>query len=327
MSQVQYLHTDQSRQEERRIWSAVRAILETDNYKHKISGAKSKSHWNTFQKLLHWVTIGLKTVNLYERGYNNIFKLELNKYRVTSPKIPKSFNGYSVLHLTDLHLDFVPELEQVISKMTKEISCDVCFITGDMRKDCTGGFRFIFRPLKNILTNIQATDGVYATLGNHDTYLMETMDGNIDIKFLINETIKITRGDDSIAITGTDDPFRYFTDQQIFALEQPVCEYKIALVHTSELSSVAARNQYDLYLCGHTHGGQICLPNGKPIISHQKEGKQFVQGLWNIDKMYGYTNKGCGVSGIAVRYNCPGEIAIFELYHGNEHTIQKVEHI
>jgi predicted MPP superfamily phosphohydrolase len=88
------------------------------------------------------------------------------------------------------------------------------------------------------------------------------------------------RAGQKILITGTDDPYRYYTIQELRALETSGYDFKIALVHTSELYDLAAENNYDLYLCGHTHGGQICLFNGKPLITHQYEGSRFVKGLW-----------------------------------------------
>lgn len=47
--------------------------------------------------------------------------------------------------------------------------------------------------------------------------------------------------------------------------------FKIALIHTSELSDTASQNGYSLYLCGLTHAGQICLPGGIPLVTHQYE--------------------------------------------------------
>ena len=85
------------------------------------------------------------------------------------------------------------------------------------------------------------------------------------------------------------------------------------MVHTPELAMVASKNKYDLYLCGHTHGGQICLKEGVPLISHQFEGKQFNHGIWNIGAMTGYTSRGVGVSGMPVRFNCPAEVTLITL--------------
>lgn len=324
MAEISYLHDRKRRRDQRRIWAAVRAVMESDNHKRKLSGKKSKSRWGLFQKILSVFEIFLKLSGLYKNGYNNVYELETNRYRITSPLIPASFNDYSILHLSDLHIDSVPGFHEMLIEKIKQYPCNICFITGDLRRDTSGGFRNIIKPLKELSSGMDVPNGIYAVLGNHDTYLMECLEDNLELNFLINETLFIEKNGEKIAVTGTDDPFRYFTDQEIYALEQDIEGFKIALVHTSELAEVAAGSKYSLYLCGHTHGGQICLPGGKAVITHQMEGKSFIKGLWGINGMRGFTHKGCGVSGIPVRYNCPGEIVYFVLRHGEKESIEKL---
>ena len=132
-------------------------------------------------------------------------------------------------------------------------------------------------------------------------------------ELLINESVEIEKDGQKILVTGTDDPFNYYTEQAMLCLETRGYDFKIALVHTSELAKIASANNYNLYLCGHTHGGQICLKEGFPLVSHQFEGKKFNQGLWKIGKMTGYTSRGAGVSGMPVRFNCPAEVTIITL--------------
>ena len=133
------------------------------------------------------------------------------------------------------------------------------------------------------------------------------------LELLVNESVELEKDGQKILVTGTDDPFNFYTEQAMLCLETKGYDFKIALVHTSELARFASANHYDLYLCGHTHGGQICIKEGFPVISHQFEGKKFNQGLWHIGKMKGYTSRGVGVSGMPVRFNCKPEITIIEL--------------
>ncbi|MCJ7615551.1 MAG: hypothetical protein MUO43_03335, partial [Desulfobacterales bacterium] len=115
---------------------------------------------------------------------------------------------------------------------------------------------------------------------------------------------------------GLDDPHYYYTDQALCALEEECDNFKIVLVHSPELYDMAANNDYNLYLCGHTHGGQISLPGGIPLITHLYVGKKFHSGLWSYSNMKGYTNQGCGVAGIPVRFNTKSEIALITLKKG-----------
>jgi predicted MPP superfamily phosphohydrolase len=89
--------------------------------------------------------------------------------------------------------------------------------------------------------------------------------------------------------------------------------YSIALVHSPEMAVQAAERGYSLYLCGHTHGGQICLPGGRPMVKRLIRNRSFAAGLWRCGRMSGYTNSGAGVSGPPLRYFSRGEAALVTL--------------
>jgi hypothetical protein len=75
-------------------------------------------------------------------------------------------------------------------------------------------------------------------------------------------------------------------------------------------------NGYRFYLCGHTHGGQICLPGGYPVIRHLRYGRKYYRGLWRYRKMIGYTSQGCGTIGIPIRFNTVSEVTLAKLLKG-----------
>ena len=310
---VQYLLNNEYRKESHLIWAVTRSVLEANNYKHKKSGKKTKSHWDKFESILQVLKLMLKMMNIYEKGIRKARQIKINTLEMKHQRLPKAFSGYRILHLSDLHLDALPGIEKKIIKKIHETKFDLCIITGDFRKDQEGGYDKIFTPLKKIIDTIHCPDGIYAVLGNHDTYLMKSLEDHMNIRFLINESVSISRKGSHIFLTGTDDPFAYYTEQAAVALQHPYSGFKIAAVHTPELKNLAADNHYNLYLCGHTHGGQICLPNGTPLITHQKEGREFAMGRWHVNGMTGYTSTGCGVSGLPVRYNCEGEITLIKL--------------
>ena len=88
---------------------------------------------------------------------------------------------------------------------------------------------------------------------------------------------------------------------------------KIALVHSPEVAHLAAPAGYALYLCGHTHAGQICLPGGQPIITNSALRWRHARGLWRRGDMLGYTSPGAGTSGLPVRYFTRGEVTVLTL--------------
>ena len=84
-------------------------------------------------------------------------------------------------------------------------------------------------------------------------------------------------------------------------------------MHSAEVADDADEAGYSLYLCGHTHGGQICLPGGRPLVTHLKRCRHAARGLWRQGGMTGYTSCGLGVSDLPVRFNTRGEIVLITL--------------
>jgi len=90
----------------------------------------------------------------------------------------------------------------------------------------------------------------------------------------------------------------------------------VLLSHTPETYMRAAHADFSLALCGHTHGGQICLPGGVPIIWDAKCPRGLAAGPWQYHDLIGYTSKGSGTSIVDVRLNCPPEVTLHELLQG-----------
>jgi predicted MPP superfamily phosphohydrolase len=135
------------------------------------------------------------------------------------------------------------------------------------------------------------------------------------VKMLVNEAHKIQRGDDHLWLIGLDDPHYYGCDDLPGALSDVAPDaFKILLVHTPEIVAEAERHGIHLYLCGHTHGGQICMPVIGPLITHANCERRYVRGVWHYKTLQGYTNVGVGTSGVPVRFLCPPEIGLLELH-------------
>ena len=308
-----FLDADAERKEKRLIWAVNRSVMENIGLIHKQSGKKSKSHWNLFLALLKIFAFLLRITGNYKKGYGNAKTITVNYITLEYPNLPVAFHGFRILHLSDLHIDSIPGFAALLIDKIKPLEFDLCLLTGDYRRDILGSFSHILKPLRILSKYIQAPFGTFAVLGNHDTYLMAQYEPDSGMVLLINESVEITKDGEKIVVTGTDDPFNFYTDAALLSFETAGYDFKVAMVHTPELASVAAQKKYDLYLCGHTHGGQICLKEGVPLLSHQFEGKQFNHGLWNIGGMTGYTSRGAGVSGMPVRFNCPAEVTVITL--------------
>ncbi len=297
----------------RQIWAKTRLIMETGNYKYRKYGEKVLIKWSLFGFLIRVFEVLLKLTPCFKKGYENAKKIVLNKVDLFYDDLPEEFEGYTILHMTDLHLDSLPKMDEKICEKIKTLKVDLCVLTGDYREGTKGSFKNILEPLHQIVSSIRQKDGIMAVLGNHDTCNMVEPFEKAGITMLINETIDIDRGNSRISVTGLDDPYYYYTEQSLRALEKSPEGFKIVLVHSPSMFDLASKNGYSLYLTGHTHGGQICLPGGIPVVRHLRHGRKYYRGVWHYEKMTGYTGQGVGVVGIPVRFNTQSEITLLRL--------------
>ncbi len=302
-----------TKKEARRKWAINRAVMESDSLRPTLSRKKSRKKNPWFELLVKGFEIAIRFSPLYQRGIKNAKTTMVNHVELVFDSLPDEFDGYSILHMTDLHLDFMPEIAQKICEQIQSVKADLCVMTGDYA-NLTSSYQNILDPLEKIVSAVQCRDGVFATLGNHDTHKMVAPFEQMGIRLLINETCDIRRGSSRIFITGLDDPHYYYTREAKKALGASTPGFKIALVHTPALYDAARDHGYDLYLTGHTHGGQICLPKGIPLILHLDRGRKYYRGKWNYRGMTGYTGQGVGAVGIPLRYNTQSEITLFTLH-------------
>jgi len=298
----------------RQIWAANRFWMEMSNMKTKRYRNRGPHHWYQLLFMMKTFEFCLHLTGGYKRGVRNAENIILRDISLSFPNLPKAFEGMAILHLSDLHLDGMKGLEDKILRLLDNRTVDLCVLTGDYRTQLHGQHKHVIERLKYLIEHIQSRQGFIGILGNHDGCHMVNPMEKIGIQMLINESYFIHRGDERIQLIGTDDVHYYYTDQALHALEQSETEFSIALVHSPELYDLAAQMGIDLYLCGHTHAGQVCLPGGIPLIKHLNRGKRYYRGHWHYQKMQGITHAGVGTSGIPVRFNTQGEILIHHLH-------------
>jgi predicted MPP superfamily phosphohydrolase len=170
------------------------------------------------------------------------------------------------------------------------------------------------RHLRRLLPHIRSRLGLLGVLGNHDCLEMSPDLEEAGLIMLINESWPITRNGEQIWVVDVDDPHFYKTaDADQAFRDVPARAFTIFLAHSPEAYKQAAQCRASLYLCGHTHGGQIRLPKRGPILTNSRAPRFTASGSWQYRNMQGYTSRGVGPSGIPLRFNCPGEISLITL--------------
>jgi len=269
-------------------------------------------NWYSMHGLMRTV---LTLAGLHRRGRHNVLDIRRQDNEVCLARLPAAFEGLSVLHLSDLHLDMsAPYLERLIASV-KGLSRDICVLTGDFRYRTFGPYQPSLDALARLRPHLG--EAVYAVLGNHDTIRMVPGMEALGIDVLMNEAVHLRRGDDCLILAGIDDAHTYRThdfDKLEAAVGLKSCA--ILLSHTPEPYRKAAHVGFSLMLCGHTHGGQICLPGGVPLFTDSGAPRAVARGAWKYHDMVGYTSVGCGSSIIDVRLNCRPEVTLHRLHSG-----------
>ena len=255
----------------------------------------------------------LRLLGLYRRGLRNATRVQLRQNRITLARLPGSFDGLSILHISDLHVDMNPGAMEAMVRLVEPLSYDLCVLGGDYRGKTSGSFKATLDGLARVRPSLK--DPVYGVLGNHDSIRMMPGLEKLGIRMLMNECETISNGEERIHLAGIDDAHFFRVDNIGKAREAiPHGEFSVLLSHTPEIYRQAASAGFDLLLSGHTHGGQICLPGSIPITLDSVLPRRMGSGPWAYHSMIGYTSVGVGSSIVPVRFNCPPSITLHTLH-------------
>ncbi len=270
-------------------------------------------------------------------------KLELTGYKYKSEKIPKEFDGFRIIQLSDLHNCVYGREADSLIHFAKINKPDIIVITGDSYDSRR---RQYFDSLDIIKRLTDITDVYYIT-GNHEELSPDIKEifvkkiATYGVKILNWTREKITRNNASIYINGMPDFSLYVTengwlqkaiDKNLNAEETKEMKnsfsekadefsenkpegFHILLSHRPEMYSVYSKNNYDLVLCGHAHGGQFIIP---PLGAIYSPGQGFFpkysQGAHDFGNTTMIVSRGLGNSSFPLRINNRPEIVIIELH-------------
>ncbi len=241
----------------------------------------------------------------------NTYHFEISRHRLAMPGLKRPLR---VVQLSDLHYGpFIKEgsLEAWVAATMAE-SPDLIVITGDF---VDTALEDGLAPLGRALAELHAPLGLWGVWGNHDygrfpgtnLEILETRVRQAGVRVLVNEGAEVR---DDLYLAGIDDARKRI--RQVLR-DRPSDRACLMLLHNPIVFfeydvSVAA----DLTLCGHTHGGQVKLPVLGPLLLPEGYGWRFVDG-WFETPNPTYISRGLGVSVLPVRFNCPAELAVFDL--------------
>ena len=246
------------------------------------------------------------------RARRNFARIEVQRREWDIRGLPKSFDGYRILHASDFHLDFDPEVIGRLGKVVAGLEYDLVCLTGDFF-DLVFEEESIDQALLADLIGLFRKP-VHAVLGNHDILAVGGALEEMGVRVLMNESVRIGDTGGGFLLAGIDDP-RYY---QVHSCERALAAHEtdeptVLLAHSPQVYREAAEFGVDLVLCGHTHGGQVCLPGGWPLPGQCRCPRTLVSREWHIRGAKGYTSHGCGGCKLPFRFNAPAEATIHTL--------------
>ncbi len=281
------------------------------------TGHLSRRH---FLKLAAGGISGLSLVGIGGATYTTRvepYRIGVTHVRVALPHLSPAFEGFTIAHISDLHMGEWITQEQLASMVTlvNALQPDFVALTGDIASRRYVGLQ---GEITALLDSLRAREGVAVTLGNHDHWLhaptirQAVLDSQAAL--LWNTHTEVERGEERLYIAGVDDVWEREADL-IEALEEVPLEPvpTVLLAHEPDYADYVAENgRIGLQLSGHSHGGQVRLPGiGAPVLP--RLGEKYDQGLYQIGALQLYVNRGIGMTSPHVRFNCPPEITLITL--------------
>ena len=259
--------------------------------------------------------------------------IEIASYEVQNRKIPKVFNEFKIVQISDLHNRSFGTDNNILLEKIDKLKPNIVCITGDLIDSTNKDFSIALKLIDELSRKYQ----VYSIIGNHEQKVMINKYKELykdyfkqlkskNIISLENEKVKIQIGNDFINIYGLVVPYKYYPylfnknyknkkldfnkndiEKQLGKINNK--EYNVLLAHTPFFFEGYSNWGADLVLAGHVHGGIIRLPIKGGLLSPNREFfPKYDLGEYNIDKSTMILTKGLGGSRMIPRVNCKPEI-------------------
>ncbi len=249
--------------------------------------------------------------------------LVLTEYSISSDKLPKSFDGFKIAHISDLHNAEMGKDNRKLINMLKQASPDIIVFTGDL----VDSRHTDVQVTVDFMVKAAEIAPCYYVTGNHEAGIgkkygeLKKAFEDIGVTVLKNTHIAYEKDGESIYIAGVEDPmFISLPDPQQAmhqALSQALPEddgYKILLTHRPELFDIYSENKIDLVFAGHAHGGQIRLPFiGAVYVPNQGWFPKYTDGVISEGKTNMVISRGIGNSSFPIRFNNRPEVIVVTL--------------
>lgn len=244
-------------------------------------------------------------------------RLELTRAELAVPGWPAALDGFAVLHLSDLHTRWRGPAERWLERLRAELpEPDLIALTGDFAES-----RAALPICMAALGGWPSRWGSYAVLGNNDQQshwqrrAVTAALAEAGIRLLADDAVELDVDGQRVRLAGlryvsarhAPPTFRFPVAQAVGGPGPP----RLLLAHSPDSLPEAVAAGVNLILAGHTHGGQICLPGGRPLKNNLQRFKPplYTRGAWRIDQTVLVVSRGLGMTRPLLRTFCRPEAA------------------
>lgn len=250
-------------------------------------------------------------------------RLQLTHLNLHVDALPPGSEPLRLLHISDIHLERLTEREEQLLALARAARPDLIVMTGDYLNLSYNRDDLAKSQIVELLSRLEAPYGVYATLGSPPADLRHEVVPlleSLPLCLLRDEWVEVNVGRGaSLVLLGLD--CTHFLDEDGRSLAKvaaaaPNSAPRVLLYHSPELMPEAVKRNIDLYVCGHTHGGQVRLPLIGPLLTSSQLGRRYVMGHYRQGKTNLYVSRGVGLEGLSaprVRLLAPPEITLITL--------------
>ncbi len=229
-----------------------------------------------------------------------------------------------LLHLSDFHVERLTSREPHVLRLMDELQPDLIVVTGDFLNLSYVDDPTARADARQVLAELRAPLGVYATLGSPPVDPRSTtpslFDGLDNIRLLRDEVAVLELADGrKLSLIGMDCEHDLDSDGSGFdglLAVVPPDAATVLLYHSPELMPQVQHQPVNLYLCGHTHGGQLRAPGYGAVLTSSITGKQYEMGRYNENGTTLYVSRGIGLEGLSaprMRLLCRPEIILWDI--------------
>jgi predicted MPP superfamily phosphohydrolase len=256
--------------------------------------------------------LALNLTHVARAALTEPYMLTVEHQRIFLSRLPRTFDGFRVVQLSDIHHGPFSSTEQIerAVETANRLQPDIIALTGDY----ISRERHYAAPCAEMMGKLRARHGVFAVLGNHDHWTDAALITDLfraeGITVLINEGMHFELNGESFWLAGVDDYMVGLEDLPLALAGAREDEMKLLLAHNPIILRRAARASVDLVLSGHTHGGQVAIRSDREPARNRR---RMVKGLGSQGNTQIYVNRGLGTVVLPIRYGCPPEISLLEL--------------